>query len=347
MKLSAKHQLSRLVERLSASEPRQVEAALLSALEPQCESHFFHPFGPTRSVEEAAKIFWEPVQKAFPRYEIRPGLILEGEYEGRRHASMLGLLTSNFTQSFLGIPATQKLVHLRIAINLVFEADRERASGCFVMFDLIDLVRVAGVYPFREMPGSPEQWVFAPVENGSREPVALPALQVVREMQAGLPDGPAVVDRASAAAHHSPHWSDTMNWFGPAGIGSSRGMEGFRDAHGALFLRAFPDRQGIPRGSGEAIARPGHFSEIGEGAFAMTAGWPNMAATHIGPHWLGLPPTGRKVEMRVADWYRLDRFGRIADNWVLIDIPHILHQIGLDILEDIPFANDPTLSRLP
>jgi hypothetical protein len=138
-----------------------------------------------------------------------------------------------------------------------------------------------------------------------------------------------------------------MNWFGPAGIGSSRGMEGFRDSHGALFLKAFPDRKGISRAENDAIARAGHFCEVGDGGYAMTAGWPNMEGIHSGGHWLGLPPTGRRVQMRVADWYRLDRTGQIADNWVLIDIPHILDQMGLDIFAELPFVIDPELPRLP
>ncbi|MGB7371921.1 hypothetical protein [Erythrobacter sp.] len=346
MEQPVKSQMLTLIEQLSAPEPRAVEEALLSVLARDCESHFFFPFGSTQSVAAAADTFWRPLVAAFPHYEIRPGVILEGQYEGRRHASMLGFVSGNFLTPFAGVPPTKKLAHLRFGMNLVFQDGC--AIGCFVMFDLIDLMDSAGIYPFRAMPGSPGQWLFPPIgREGKNRPDGQKTLAIIREMQAGLPSGPAVVDRASAAAHHSPNWSETMNWFGPAGIGSSRGMAGFRDAHGALFLRAFQDRRGIPRGHGDDIARPGHFCEIGEGAFAMTGGWPNMIGTHAGAQWLGLPPTGREIRMRVADWYRLDRFDRIADNWVMIDIPHILDQMGMDVLAEIPFTTDPTLPRLP
>ena len=50
--------------------------------------------------------------------------------------------------------------------------------------------------------------------------------------------------------------------------------------------------------------------------------------------------------MRVADWYRLDRADKIIDNWVMIDVPHILAQMGLDILDDLRFFAAPSLSRL-
>ncbi|MER5495411.1 hypothetical protein, partial [Streptomyces sp. NPDC002490] len=63
--------------------------------------------------------------------------------------------------------------------------------------------------------------------------------------------------------------------------------------------------------------------------------------------WLGTPPTGRHITMRVADWYRTDHNNKIIDNWVMIDIPHILHQMGLDLLDDLRYFTDPTLPRWP
>jgi hypothetical protein len=51
--------------------------------------------------------------------------------------------------------------------------------------------------------------------------------------------------------------------------------------------------------------------------------------------------------MRVADWYRIDENDKIIDNWVMIDIPHMLCQMGLDILDDMQFFVDPTIPRWP
>jgi hypothetical protein len=51
--------------------------------------------------------------------------------------------------------------------------------------------------------------------------------------------------------------------------------------------------------------------------------------------------------MRVADWYRTDDNHLLIDNWVLIDIPHILYQAGLDVLDDLCYFADPTLPRWP
>ena len=49
--------------------------------------------------------------------------------------------------------------------------------------------------------------------------------------------------------------------------------------------------------------------------------------------------------MRVADWYRLDNDNKIIDNWVMIDVPHMVHQMGMDIFHDLQFFVDPSLDR--
>jgi hypothetical protein len=344
--MEAKAQLLRLTAELSDAAPDRIEAVLRGHFGAQTSGAYYFPFPDTVGAETAAGSFWVPLRQAFPDFEVRPGLILEGIYEDRRHASLLGFVAGNFLHPFCGIAPTRKLALLRFAMNAIF--DGPRISALFVMFDLIELMRVSGRYPFGLMPGSSAEWLLPPAAGPGTQPFRGPdSLAIVREMQHGLPDGPAVVDRASAAAHHSRHWARNMNWFGPAGIGSSRGMDGFRDSHGALFLKAFPDRSGLPRKATGHVAGEGHFCEIGEGPLAMTAGWPNMRGHHTGAGWLGLPPTGREIRMRVADWYRLDENGKLADNWVMIDIPHIVDQMGLDVLEELPFRDDPQLPRLP
>lgn len=338
-----------LVDRIALVDGPQLEPLLDRFCHTDCVWNAFHPFLPMHGNTAAASKFWQPLKNALPDFEIRPATILAGEYEGHQHVSVLGHVMGTHADSLLGIPPTHQLTFLRFAINLVVEDDR--FARAYIMFDLIDMMRQAGFYPLRTMPGSIEQWAFPPGHHGftlaSGEPaISARSLAIVREMQRGLPHASAVVDRASAAAAHSPHWAEHMNWFGPAGIGSSRGMHGFRDRHGALFLKAFPDRSGIPRDRHGPDERPGHFCEIGDARWAMTAGWPAMRGTHTGGQWLGLPPTGKAIEMRVADWYRLTPNDRIVDNWVMIDIPHILDQMGLDIIDDLRFFANPAKPRL-
>lgn len=65
--------------------------------------------------------------------------------------------------------------------------------------------------------------------------------------------------------------------------------------------------------------------------YTATSGWLSVIAIHEGGDWLGLAPTGKKVGMRVMDFYLIDE-GLIRENWVPIDIIHILLQMGVDVI---------------
>ena len=54
-------------------------------------------------------------------------------------------------------------------------------------------------------------------------------------------------------------------------------------------------------------------------------------AIHGTKDWLGYEETGKSVTMRVMDFY-LHNEGLIRENWVPIDIMHILKQIDIDVL---------------
>jgi hypothetical protein len=329
------------------------DGAILAVLRRYCAEdcvwQIFHPFNRIDGIEAAASQFWAPLKAAFPDYEHRMAFAIAGEYEGRTQVSSWGHVFGNFERQWLGIPQTWTPVAQRFGVNAIVE--NGRFTKVYVLLDIIDVMLQAGYHPLREMPGSAAQWAFPPCNSGATAIQAEPeqganTLRIVREMQVGLPPANSKFTAEEARARHSPHWHENMNWYGPAGIGSSRGLRGFRDYHGALFLQAFPDRSGIVRDGNVPEDAPGHYTRLGDGKFAVTGGNPSLYATHTGGQWLGLPPTGRRVEMRVADWYRLDEDDKIIDNWVMIDVPHILQQMGLDILDDLQFFVDRSQSRL-
>ncbi len=330
-----------------ATDPR---TALARHCDPACVWEIFHPFNTCLGNAAAAEVFWQPLRAAFPDYEQRVACLLGGVYEGREQVSSLGHMIGTFDASWLGIPPTRGLVFLRFGINAVVRDGR--IVKAYVLLDIVDVMRQAGVYPFRRMPGSPEAWPFPPLDTGATAleragEAGARTMDIVREMQLGLPRPSEIATLSTAPSRHSHRWHPNMNWYGPAGIGSMRGQRGFRDFHGSLFLQAFPDRSGVPRAPGGAEDAPGHYVQLGDGHYAVTGGWPSLIATHLGPEWLGLPPTGRRVEMRVADWYRVDDAGLIIDNWVMMDIPHIVDQMGLDLFHDLRFIADPARERWP
>jgi len=308
----------------------------------------FHPFNELIGLDAARVLFWGPLKQGFPDYESRMGFMIAGEYEGRDYISALGHVMGNFAAPFVGIPPTHGLNYLRIGINAIIRDGK--IAKAYILLDLVDLMRQAGYYPFRQMPGSPEQWAMPPVGSGATmtyDPeLGETTLRIVREMQAGLSPGRGLPGHGEKP-RHSPHWHEHMNWYGVAGIGSARGQQSYRNAHGVLFVTAFPDRTGFPRKHPGPEAAPGHSIQIGDGHLAVTGGWPSLHGTHLGGGWLGLPPTGRHVNLRVADWYRTNADHKLIDNWVMMDMLDIAAQIGLDVLGDLRHFVDPTLPRWP
>lgn len=346
---TSKRMLITMFEELASAPKERLSETLGLYCHIDCVWNIFHPFNRIDGNNAAAAQFWGPLRTAMPDWEYRPAFLLGGEYEGHDQLSSWGHVMGTLAAPWLNIPANLQLSFLRFGLN--GQLRDGKFARIYVLLDLIDLMRQAGHYPLREMPGTAEQWPFPPgdasfsvdASDGKR---GARSLQIILEMQYGLPQGSDVTDLESARAAHSPHWHENMNWYGPAGIGSSRGLRGFRDYHGALFLKAFPDRSGIERVPDGPPDRPGDYIRLGDGRYVVTSGWPAMRATHTGGQWLGLPPTGVSLEMRVADWYRLDPGDKIIDNWVMIDLPHILHQMGLDIFDDVQFFADRAIPRL-
>jgi predicted ester cyclase len=113
-----------------------------------------------------------------------------------------------------------------------------------------------------------------------------------------------------------------MNWYGPAGIGTARGIEGFRNWHQIPFLNAMPDR-----GSHDHEL---DFHFFGEGEYVAVTGWPNMKQTITHGGWLGIAPTGQEISLRSLDFWRMDS-GLIRENWVLVDLLDVYQQVGIDV----------------
>lgn len=345
-----KQLVAAFLHEIAAAEVSGVEAVLRRFAHADAVWRIFHPFGELAGVEAVADRFWRPLKESFPDHEQRIGLAIGGVYEGRACVSTLGDLQGNFVRPWLGIPPTHGLVLQRFGFCATVREGR--IASAYVLLDILDVMLQAGCYPLRRMPGSAVQWPLPPAGSGAATgthdgPGGDDTLRIVHEMQSGLARGDELKDLAKLRNRHSPHWHRDMNWYGPAGIGSSRGQRGFLDFHGALFIQAFPDRSGIARAPDGDEARPGGYMSVGDGRFAVTTGWPLMRGTHTGGQWLGVPPTGREVTMRVADWYRADADGKLIDNWVMIDLLHVLDQFGLDVLDDLRFFADRTLPRWP
>ena len=107
---------------------------------------------------------------------------------------------------------------------------------------------------------------------------------------------------------------DDFRWMGNAGCGTKRGLQEFKDNWVLPFRAAFTDKVCIDEAriaEGEWMAAFGHQSAIHSGEF------------------MGIAPTGKRVEIRYMDFWKV-RDGKIIDNWVMVDFPHVMRQLGVD-----------------
>lgn len=56
-----------------------------------------------------------------------------------------------------------------------------------------------------------------------------------------------------------------------------------------------------------------------------------MPPRHSG-EFMGVAPTGKRVEIRYMDFWKVVD-GKIVDNWVMVDFPHVLAQLGKDVFD--------------
>lgn len=254
-----------------------------------------------------------PLVSSFPLGQVRIDLALGGDFKGSHWEACSGHIVGRFQQDLFGIPATDRVVHMRFG-----RFQRIEAGGVvetILLFDLPSLMMQAGAWPLAR-PLGPH--LMAPPPRLRSAMAAHDSLALVESMIAGLMryDG-----KNLASMGMRSFWSDDFLWYGPAPIGSFQGHEDYERGHQGPFLKAFPDRVG-----------GNHRSRIAERDLVASTGWPSIRATHSGGDWLGLAATGKRIEMRVMDFWRAEGV-RLVENWVMIDIPHLLLQLGVD-----PFA---------
>lgn len=297
------------------------EASARKAVEdlfsPGAEIHLCHPIG-TLSGPEG---FWSkaiaPLAAAFMDIERRETIRIAGlDSFGNLWAGCCGYYTGEFSAPFLGIPPTGHQASLRF--HEFFRFGEGRAAEMQALWDLPELMMQAGVWPMapslgREwhVPGPSSQDGLRVSGDGGH------AVKIVADMLAALKNSPQGVE----AMRLGDYWHPRCSWYGPSGIGTCRGIRGFRNWHQIPFLSAMPDRR--------AHVGRGHL--FGEGSYVGFTAWPGMEATITGDGWLGIPPLGAAITLRSLDFWRVEG-DLIRENWVLVDLLDVYSQIGVDVL---------------
>ena len=306
-----------------------------------------HPMNEATGTEGIAETFWRPLMRALPDLERRDLVFVAGrsihdEARPVRVAAM-GHLTGTFREPWLGIPPTGLTLNLRY--GEVHEIDAEgRIERTSMLVDVLDAMRQAGHWPLQASPAPETTWLGPITGDGivmreTDEAESRASIDQTLAMHAALA---AFDDRASfgdpvrqremlMGMPQRKHWHANMMWYGPAGVGTTRGLWGFVDQHQAPFRVSFPGRTGGGTLLEDDTVEGGHYLQIGDGPYSVTGGWPSVRAVHEGGEWLGMAATGKPIQMRVMDFY-LHHEGLIRENWVPIDVIDVLRQMGFDVM---------------
>jgi predicted ester cyclase len=298
--------------------PAGIEAALAGIVAAGAEIKLCHPFG-TGTGPAHLNAALGQLLAAMPDLERRDMILLAGTTpEGQDWIGACGNYLGTFTAPFLGIPATGHLAHMRY--HEFFRILDGQVVEMQAIWDIPELMMQARAWPMVPQLGA---YLCTP---GPMSGDGLHAsgdgqatMDHVIAMLTDLSRHPKVPD--PEIMQPRKYWHPRFNWYGPAGIGTGRGLSGFRHWHQIPFLNALPDRSGGSAGA--------HW--IAQGDFVCETGWPNMRMTITGDGWMGIAPAGQQITLRSLDFWRMEG-GLIRENWVLIDLLDMYAQIGVDVL---------------
>ena len=110
-------------------------------------------------------------------------------------------------------------------------------------------------------------------------------------------------------------FSKNFSWMGNFGCGTKSGLKEFQDNWQKPFQEAFSNKVCIDE------------ARLFMGEWAAAFG--RQEAIHSG-EFMGIKPTGKKVEIRYMDFWKVSE-GKIQDNWVMVDFPFVMKQLGVDV----------------
>ncbi len=296
-----------------------------------------HPFHEMESAEEVCTTFWHPLRTAFTRLQRRPDVFFAGENIIHSETSdkqtpdiwvcQMGHFMGLFDHPWLSIPSTHRMCFIRyVEFHRVIDG-RIAESALFI--DLIGVMRQAGQNPLPPQTGSSFVYPGPKSHDGlllnehpQEQGVATIELinRMINDLSAANEHAIKTNDNKVPPSVLASSWHEDMIWYGPEGIGATYTIERYQHQH------QYPFRYNL---AGKTFN--GHVARFAEGNYGCFFGWPNLTNTATGG-FLGMTGSSTPADMRVVDVYRRDG-DKLAENWVIIDLPHWLAMQGLDVLE--------------
>ena len=306
-------------------EPGAARGALDALCAPDALFRLSHPLGDFVGAEAYFNGAIAPLADAWPDLERRDFIFMAGACDNDGDwVGCGGFYTGTSLGPWLDIPPTGHQIHMRF--HEFYRFKDGKIVEMQALWDIPEVMLQAGAWPMapslgREWlvpgPATQDGLLTGPYDEEQAEATKRLIIDMLEHMKRHPSEGgPEVMEMER-------FWHPRMSWYGPSGIGTGRGLSGFRHWHQIPFLRGMPDR-GTRRGE---ITY--HF--FGEQNYAAVTGWPNMIQSLSGDGFLGLPPTGKEYTMRSLDFWRLED-GLIRENWVLVDLLDAYAQHGVDVM---------------
>ncbi len=304
-------------------EPDNVQQVLAATFHKHAKVHLAFPF---EDLDGGLGFYAEalaPLHRAIPDLERRDTIVMAGSSKSEADVSWVGCCgyyTGTFVKPWLDIPPTGHQVGMRF--HEFFRVVEDRVVEMQALWDIPEVMMQANAWPMAPSLGrewqvpspAPQDGLVPAPRNAER---SASSVDLVSAMLAGLGKFAA---GGVEAMRLSDYWHPRFSWYGPSGIGTGRGTEGFRNWHQIPFLNAMPDRVGS-MGQGHLFS---------DGDYVGFTAWPGMRATITRDGWMGIAPSDQKITMRSLDFWRCEN-GLIRENWVLVDLLDIYHQIGVDV----------------
>lgn len=299
----------------------EAKAVMADLFHPEASFKMCHPFGMLKGADAFLETCLMPLKQAMADFERRDMIVMAGRTpEGQDWIGCMGNYMGTFTAPFLDVPPTGHLTHMRY--HEFFRLEAGKIIEMQAIWDIPELMMQAGAWPMAPQLG---KFLCTPA------PMSGDGLSMQGDGQATMDHVIAMLeDLCRFPANPDPkvmqlekYWHPQSNWYGPAGIGTGRGISGFRHWHQIPFLSGMPDRKLDAMGDLTSLW-------FAQGDYVCETGWPNMRLTLSADGWMGIAPAGKEVLLRSLDFWRMEE-GLIRENWVLVDLLDLYAQIGVDV----------------
>lgn len=284
------------------------------------------PFQEYKGIASCIEEFFEPMLTAFPDIEVQPYIVMGGQSRENNCVCVAGNFIGTFLNDWLSIPANQEPTYIRFHATFFLKNDKVIRAWYFL--DVLDVIRQGGykLFPFKGL----QQPAPGPMTGDGIITYATNSKETEKSytLTNAMIDGLLEYDGKSLDSMGQERFWDEKNmmWYGPGGIGTTRGLKGFQENHQSPFLKAFPDRGVFEENEST------NFVNIAEGNYTCHFGYPIMNGKHTGRGWLGLKPSNESFTIRVMDFWRRDG-SKLKENWVMIDMIDLLEQFNVDVFQ--------------